>query len=497
MIKKTSLLLILFFNLHFAQQRDSKKEIDSLINLADQNINVDFDKTLLFAEKALVKAKKEKDEERMAKAYYYAAKSLVFFRRFEESSRYLKEGLKISELKNDIILKSLFFSLQGSYYARMSLFEQSVQSKKRALELVEHNSDLQSQLLTANYYVGIADYYIDTNDLQSAHLYADKSIVAIEKIPEQKYFSTKKIYRDKPFIYFYKSWILLQEKKPQEALPFIEKAFNSAVLERYHYMALFYEIYGDYYYQTRSYQKAIAFYLKSVENKKKFKHYHANVDSKIASSYKALGDHANMLRYMERAEKRREIDGREDLKIVQKELHNALTQEEIDKINLRYNQNLIVASIIFFCISLLVAVFFNIRKKKRKIILEQESRLSEKIFTIQEKEDEIEMLRQRVNESTSELIELVKNNSPLFWTKFQDAYPDFAQKLLKLNPALKTTELCFFAYIYMGFSNKEIAEYTFKALKTIENNRSNLRKRISLNSDEDFTVWIRNYIAEA
>lgn len=101
-MKKILLFLVLYSNLYFSQIRN--KEIDSLINLADQNINVDFDKTLFFAKKALVKARQENDTERIAKASYYAARSLVFFRRFEEGAPYIDEGLKTSAVNKNNFL---------------------------------------------------------------------------------------------------------------------------------------------------------------------------------------------------------------------------------------------------------------------------------------------------------------------------------------------------------------------------------------------------------
>ena len=89
---------------------------------------------------------------------------------------------------------------------------------------------------------------------------------------------------------------------------------------------------------------------------------------------------------------------------------------------------------------------------------------------------------------------MVKENSPQFWGRFQEIYSNFSAKMLEINPTLKVSELTFCAYIYLGFSNKEIAEYTFKSIRTIENNRYNLRKKIGLTSEEDFCLWLRKYI---
>jgi hypothetical protein len=77
---------------------------------------------------------------------------------------------------------------------------------------LKSRDDLESQLIIANVYSGIADYYTERKDYKMAHLYADKSIMISEKIPLNEYLSAKKMYRNRPFIYFHKSWIFLQEK---------------------------------------------------------------------------------------------------------------------------------------------------------------------------------------------------------------------------------------------------------------------------------------------
>ncbi|NML70821.1 hypothetical protein HHL23_13595 [Chryseobacterium sp. RP-3-3] len=491
-IKKLLLFLVLSSNLYFSQNREKIQEIDSLINLADQNIDVDFDKTLLFAEKAITKAKKENDPERITKAYFYAAKSLVFFRRLEKSTQYIEEGLRVNALTNDVLLKSLFLSLKGSYYSRMSLFEESFQSKQKALKLIELNHDLESQLLIADLYISFADYYTDTNDFESAHLYADKSIDAIEKIPEQKYLSAKKIFREKPFIYFYKSWILLQEKRPDEALPFIQKAYNNAILEKYNYMALFYEIYGDYYFQTQAHPKAIEYYLKTVDNKEKFHQNHALVDSKIAASYKALGDYKNMSLYSERAGIRLETDRKDDLEFVQNEFNQTLKKEKTDKINLQKKNFYTILLVIFISVLLLIIVLLRsrkIRKRKRKIIQEQEYLLSEKKIEIKEREIEIEKLQK---DTFEEVLQLAKQNDPAFLARFQEVYPEFCNNILELQPDILTSELILCAYLKLNFSTKDIATYTFVTAKAIQNRKNRIRKRLNIPSDADIYIWIND-----
>ncbi|RZJ48454.1 MAG: tetratricopeptide repeat protein, partial [Chryseobacterium sp.] len=89
---------------------------------------------------------------------------------------------------------------------------------------------------------------------------------------------------------------------------------------------------------------------------------------------------------------------------------------------------------------------------------------------------------------------LARENSAEFFIKFQEVYPHFTKKMLNINPNFKVSELTFAAYIYLGFNTKQIADYTFKAVKTIENNRYNLRKKLEISPEKDLQIWLRNYI---
>lgn len=495
-----NILLVFFvfhFSLCFSQQKNEITKKDSFIDLSDQYINIDFGKSLTFAKKALVEAKKENDTYSKAQAYYYIAKSYVFFRNFEKGDYYIRKGFTEEAVEKDIHLKALFLMLEGTYYSRMSLVEQTLISNRKIINFVESKDDMDSKVILANVYMNMADCYTELKKYDSAHFYADKSIVTVEKIPLKRYLNMRKIYKNKSFIYFYKSWILLQQNKPDQAYFYIEKAYKQAILEKIEYLALFYEIYGDYYYQIRNYQKAVDYYLLAADNKVKFKQNSAYVDSKIAKSYKILGDVHKEKYYLEIAENRHRIDKEEHNLIIQKELVRMLEKEKNEKSNIRFNNHLMIVSITFlFTLLLIILVirYQKIRKRKRTIIEEQKIKLLEKESEIYKKEREFEKLELKVNNPFSELNDMVKENSPQFWGRFQEIYSNFSAKMLEINPTLKVSELTFCAYIYLGFSNKEIAEYTFKSIRTIENNRYNLRKKIGLTSEEDFCLWLRKYI---
>ncbi|MCT3803594.1 hypothetical protein HZQ57_03710, partial [Elizabethkingia anophelis] len=111
---------------------------------------------------------------------------------------------------------------------------------------------------------------------------------------------------------------------------------------------------------------------------------------------------------------------------------------------------------------------------------------------IAEKENIIETLRlQQEGNQFSELIEMAKENSPQFWFRFHELYPEMYGKMIKINPNIKVPELTFCAYLYLGFSTKDIAEYTFVTVRAVETRKSRLREKYSIPSGIDFYNWIR------
>ncbi|MBX3253590.1 MAG: hypothetical protein KF862_05565 [Chitinophagaceae bacterium] len=156
--------------------------------------------------------------------------------------------------------------------------------------------------------------------------------------------------------------------------------------------------------------------------------------------------------------------------------------------------------IIFFSVSALLVIaggyllFRTYRRRKTIILQEQKQLLDNTNEVLREKEEAVEELHKKVNEAFDDLIEMAKSNDPQFWTRFKEVYPGFAPGLLAVNPNLKSSELTLCAYIYLGFTTKEIATYTFKALKTVESNRYNLRKRLDLSPEQDLLVYLNGII---
>jgi DNA-binding CsgD family transcriptional regulator len=96
------------------------------------------------------------------------------------------------------------------------------------------------------------------------------------------------------------------------------------------------------------------------------------------------------------------------------------------------------------------------------------------------------------NTDFDEIILLAKENSPNFLIRFQDAYSDFCDSILRIYPDIQNSELIFCAYLRLNFSTKEIAKFTFVSPKSVQMRKYRLRKKLNIPSDKDIYMWMKS-----
>lgn len=99
----------------------------------------------------------------------------------------------------------------------------------------------------------------------------------------------------------------------------------------------------------------------------------------------------------------------------------------------------------------------------------------------------------KIAEKHLRIIDLIKSNSPAFMITFKSVYPEFENKLLTINPDLSPTEVEFCAYIKMQVPSKDIAHYTYRAPKTIQNKRSIIRRKLHINKEKNLYKWFEDF----
>lgn len=109
-----------------------------------------------------------------------------------------------------------------------------------------------------------------------------------------------------------------------------------------------------------------------------------------------------------------------------------------------------------------------------------------------EKQSEISGLELKVNAAFEEVIDLARENSPNFLPRFKEVYPNFCERMIALHPDIRNSELIFCGYLLLGFSTKDIANYTFVAPETVRMRKYRLRKKLDIPTDKDIYIWIQN-----
>lgn len=91
----------------------------------------------------------------------------------------------------------------------------------------------------------------------------------------------------------------------------------------------------------------------------------------------------------------------------------------------------------------------------------------------------------------SELKEMAESNVPLFMKKFKELFVDFTEYLNnQADTPLNLAEMEVCAYTKLGYTTKEVAYYRRDSIRSVENRKYRIRRKLNLSRDTDFTEWI-------
>ncbi|MCT2563667.1 tetratricopeptide repeat protein [Chryseobacterium herbae] len=164
---------------------------------------------------------------------------------------------------------------------------------------------------------------------------------------------------------------------------------------------------------------------------------------------------------------------------------NKVQKDRLDKKRLAEDGSkaMEVKTLIYLCIGLLVVLicifmyFFYRKKGKEK----------------EKGADPIEIPAVQDNDLFDQVIVLAKENNPEFLTRFNDYCPGFSEKLVEAAQ-LKSSEIRFCAYLYLNFSTKDIAAYTYTSVRTVQTKKYRLRKKLNIPNDTEIYQWFRDLL---
>ncbi|WP_291120427.1 hypothetical protein [Empedobacter sp. UBA7248] len=168
---KSSLLIALILAAQFVfvkTNNSTTQKIDSLLQLANQHVVVDYNKMLIESNKAIILAEKQNNIPKKIEGYNLISKALLALNQLDKASYYIDKALKEDYVKNNNKQKVLFLSTQATYYSKLGLPKFYLQKNIEALDLIKSKNDTESKLIKANIYIKFADYYFEKHDIKSS-----------------------------------------------------------------------------------------------------------------------------------------------------------------------------------------------------------------------------------------------------------------------------------------------------------------------------------------
>jgi|SRR6218665_572331 len=411
------------------------------------------------------------------KAYACYNLSLAFSLqyRYNRSNYYLKllesEFENLNEEDEEISMNLL----RSKNYRGIKMYDEALKILRKNLVLANHiktdSTRYYCRVLTLR---EIAQNFIEKKDYDSATYYSKRAIEEVKKPREINSFLNMS---------YEITLLILAEAKFKEnkidSAEFYVKSAQSVPISLGNNEFKTFKLLGEIHEARKEYDSAIVDYKRAIEFATKVKNLKKLLElyGLLSEVYEKIGQTDNQKIYSHKY----------------KTLNDSINTIEADNLKdtiglfvdekqkpLEDKNNLLFYIILGGITSASIFVFFANKKIRNKNTV------------LNVKNEENKELNKKLNLAFEEVIQLAKSNSPEFLTRFQEVYPDFFHNLLKIDPQLQNTELKFCALIFLNFSTKDIASYTFVQPQSIQIRKNRLRKKLNISSNDDIYIWMKN-----
>ncbi len=454
------------------------KKIDSLLQVSKEHINnVEIEPAFETAFIALSESAETDYSQGKAIAYLNLAQALNYLGNYEKTLEYLSLAEKEPYSTNEKRILYEISRIRGQIFSYMNLDGQAIREFHKCISLAEKLDDKQK----INYglsmsYENLTVVYTKIDKTDSAFYFINKNKEVLESMDESY------IYRSLVNLYSTLGDWFIKAGEYDLTKDNLNKALKIAEKYQYPYLSRTYTYMGDMYVKNENQDSALYYYNKALDNLEstKIKGELGIVYYKLSSIYESLGEADSVIIYREK----KNLIESELLKEREKSIGEALSVflNEERKMHQQHNKKLLIVisiiSIIVLCITVIVWIITKRKYLERKNKLDVQ--LVNTIKEIEEIEKESQILEKKVNESFKEVINIAKNNDPAFLKRFQEVYPEHSNILLQMHPNLTNSELTLCALIYLKFSTKDIANFTFVEHRSVQTKKSRLRKKLNL-----------------
>lgn len=487
---KRYLLLILMFS-HFclfSQNKVNEKQIDSMLNIHYTSKIHDINYLEPLLTEAYYKSReidylKGKLESLLRLSAFY----LNADKNPERVKSNLDEAEKIALEKNDYFYYCKAKALRAGILANQSSYHESAEMLEKSSAFFNRIRQKDRKIaIKAYYYARYINLYALQNKKDSTLFYAramydtalqlpDNSPQKVDLVAVAARVLTGIYTENKQFskaVYYLK----VQEK-------YLKIISNSFDIGMYH--KTYAKLILDSKFRNESNLDTALYHLTLAE-----KHIHieksslvlADLYSDIAEVYQAKKDKDNSLLYMTYSEKINQGS-----KYVRKTNVNHIInadllipefdQEMMDSYKMKSYTFRTIYLFIVALVASLLALCFLLRRSASRKAKRQQSR---------------NVIQDDSNYRIAELTHQALNGDKTFFIHFLDEFPDFGDKLIKINSNIKVSDIEFCALLKLNLQAKQIAEAKKMSVAAVTAKKGRIRKKLNINADENIYQWFLN-----
>lgn len=463
-VRLTFLFILFFYSLIYSQSQKNRDEFKNKVKANSKLFISDINKAYLQLDPLIRTSKALKDslsEMQLLekKCRYFYNKNLIDS--LIISSEHLQ---KASEKYKNVYYEAMANVYVAETYSVNKLYDKAIVHLDNAYSILKQDQSESKKIFyaKANVLSSFANVYLDKGEPRNAA----KKI--LEEIKSGKEIKDRNELEEFQYLNYSNLSSIYAEYNLDSAFYFAKKSIEirpNGISEEKSMIGNF-TVIGKYYKKRKEYGESIKNFHKALKISQR-----TGIELNINDTYKSLQEIYQETGRKDSADFYESKIKQNDLKMLQSKynsLQEVMSKDEEEQ-NKKLTQNFFIWSISILVV-LSISVFFYVKLKKKKVAENN----------------------QNLHELYHHLITLLQNNDPGFMFAFENAFPEFSDKLLKINPELQQSEIEFCALLKLKLSTKEIAKYTFIETRTVQNKKYRIRKRLEIPQSVDIYNWIDN-----
>lgn len=468
-------LLLIAIDIKASPILDSGTEkADSILSMVSLEISgVNIAKALELATEALSLSRDIGYSKGKAMSCFYIGQALSYFGDYQKSLKYLALSEQERYSRDNAIIQSEISRIKAQVYYMLNLDNTSLKEFMKAYEYTRRIKDKQKRdRFTSLAYENLSmAYTLIRENPDSSFYWMKKNEQLLSTIDDSL------VFRNKINLYSYIGEHYTKRSQFDSATYYFEKAHSIIGQYNYPYSSWLFQRWGDLQQETGNSDSAMVLYRNGLNNlmATNIKNELPGFYQRIADIYSQRGDEDSARWYREKLQQMTAELG-EAKNHATEEAIAMLLREERKMSQIKQQRIISLAVILFVIASLISGIIYRQLVIKRK-----------------KKESEILTLKQKLNDTFEEMIELARKNNTAFLPRFKEVYPEFTQNLLTQHPDLTNTELRLSALIFLNFASKEIADCMFITHRSVQTSKSRLRKKLGIPNETDLYQYFKSF----